>query len=353
MAICAALLVIVVDNTVLNVAMPSIARSFDASTTAQQAVIAAYVVVFAGLLIAAGAASDRYGRRRAMLAGLAVLGVASAAAALAWSVWWLIAMRALMGAGAALVMPATLAVLVQVFPEHERPRAFGAWAAAASVAMAAGPVLGGLLVAVWSWAGVFLINVPVVAVAMLFIARLVPESRDPGRPVDPVSAVLVTAGMTALVTAVIGFSAASGVLAVVLLGAFGWRQVRAVVPVVEFALYRDRQFAGGSVAAALLTLGTGSALFVLVAAGLVLAGGGTGFAGPATTSTVLGAVLAERAGMGSALNDTHQQLGIALGVAVLGSVLAAVYRSGLPAAVPAGALVGAWVLRHDRPAKDQ
>ncbi|GAA2084959.1 MFS transporter [Streptomyces albiaxialis] len=430
-ALCAALLVIVLDNTVLNVALPDLAEDFDASTGTLQAVIDAYAVVFAGLLIAAGAASDRYGRRRALLTGLAVLGLASAAAALATSAWWLIAMRAAMGAGAALVMPATLAILVRVFPARERPRAFAVWAAVAAVAMAAGPVLGGALVAAWSWAGVFLLNVPVVLAAALAVARLVPESRDPlVRPVDPAGAALVTAGMVALTGAVIvaghggtghggtgpGGTGAGGtvvpaaglLVAALALAAFVRRQRRAPAPVVEFALYRDRRFAGGSAAAALLTLGTGSALFVLaqylqlvrglsaleagaalvplalgtvlgsalggraparlgarativlgftataagflllaaltptspyalVAGGLLLQGWGTGFSSPATTATVLGAVPSERAGMGSALNDTHQQLGIALGVALLGSLLAAVYRAALPASVPAGA----------------
>ncbi|MFC4565809.1 MFS transporter [Nocardiopsis mangrovi] len=415
-AVCAALLVIVLDNTVVNLALPSIAAAFGASTAQQQAVVDAYVVVFAGLLIAAGAAADRYGRRRAMVAGLVVLGMASAAAAAAGSVWWLVAMRAAMGVGAALVMPATLAVIVQVFPAHERPRAFAAWAAVAAVAMATGPVLGGLLVAVWSWAGVFLINVPVAAAAVAAILRLVPESRDPARsPVEPAGALLATVGMAALVTAVIAVgghgSAAPVVLgcaavAVVALTAFVRGQSRSAAPLVDFSLYRDRGFAGGSAAAALLTLGTGSALFVIgqylqlvlghtpleagvavvplaagtvlgsaaggraperigaraaivlglaatsagfvllaapgpdgpyavVAAGLLLAGAGTGFAGPATTSTVLGAVPPDRAGMGSALNDTHQQLGIALGVAALGGLLSAAYRAGLPASAPA------------------
>ncbi|MFI6904594.1 MFS transporter [Nonomuraea sp. NPDC050394] len=428
-AICAALLVIVMDNTVLHVALPAITAAFDATAAQQQAIVDAYVIVFAGLLIAAGAASDRFGRRRAMVIGLTVLGLASAAAIAAPSTWWLIGARALMGVGAALVMPATLAVLVQVFPARERPRAFAVWAAVASVAMAAGPVLGGYLVDAWSWAGVFLINVPLVGVAVPAILWLVPESRDPrARPVDPLAAVLVTAGMVALTTAIIALGehgrlsplvltcAGAAILA---LAAFALRQRRASTPVVEFSLYRDRRFAGGSAAAALLTVGTGSALFVLtqylqlvlgydalraglavmplaagtvlgsaagarvpsrigprativigfaitaagfallaaltpgspyllVAAGLLLAGAGTGLAGPSTTTTVLGAVPPERAGMGSALNDTHQQLGIALGVAVLGSLLAAAYRTGLPAAVPDAARASlAATLTHD------
>lgn len=414
-ALCAALLLIVIDTTVANVAVPAIAREFGASTAALQAVIDAYVIVFAGLLVAAGVVSDRFGRRRTVLVGLTIFGLASASAMAAWSVWWLIAMRALMGIGAALIMPATLAVLVHVFPAAERPKAFAAWAAVAAVAMAAGPVLGGFLVAAWSWAGVFVLNVPVVAVALVGIARLVPETRDThARQLDPLATALITLGMVALIAAVItaGKHGATGtlvmscaVIAATALAGFGWRQHRAAAPMVEFGLYRDRQFAGASAAAALLTLGTGSGLFILtqylqlvlgysafqaglaimplaagtvlgstaggraparigarwsiaagfvvtaagfgvlatltpaspyavVAAGLLLGGVGTGFASPATTSTVLGAVPPDRAGMGSALNDTHQQLGTALGIAGLGSLLAAIYRTGLPTAVP-------------------
>ncbi|GAA2405110.1 MFS transporter [Actinomadura vinacea] len=417
-AVSAALLVVVVDNTVVNVALPSIAMAFHASTAQQQAVVDAYVVVFAGLLIAAGAVGDRYGHRRAALAGLAVLGAASALAAAAWSVWWLVAMRGLMGVGAALVMPATLAVLVHAFPADERPKAFAVWGAVASAAMAAGPVLGGFLVGQWGWGGVFLVNVPVVAAAMVAVVRWVPGTRAPrDARVDPLGAVLVTLAMVALTTVVIiagerGLAEpgviGAAVAALIASGLFAWRQKRAATPIVDLALYRDRRFTGGSVAATALTLGTGSVLFILaqhlqlvmghapwqaglavapvavgtvlgslaggraparigprrcivtgfgvtaagfltlatltpsstylvVAAGLLLCGAGAGFAAPATTSVVLSAVPSTRAGMGSALNDTHQQLGIALGVAGMGSLLSTAYRSRLPDALPENA----------------
>ncbi|ALE82808.1 MFS transporter [Pseudonocardia sp. HH130629-09] len=406
-AICASLLIVVVDNTVLSVALPAIAEAFGAGTATLQAVVDAYVVVFAGLLVTAGVAADRYGRRRVLLVGLVVFAMASAAAGLAGAVWILVGARAVMGIGAALVMPATLAILVQVFPEHERPRAFAAWAAVAAVAMAAGPVLGGLLVELWSWGGVFWINVPLALGAVAVVAALAPESRDPdaGR-LDSVSAVLVTAGISSVVLTVLVLGEngsliiawSAGILAVLGLGWFTRRQLRSSAPMVEFALYRDPRFAGGSVAAAVLTLGTGSALFVLtqylqlvrgqsaleagvslvplalsiviasiiggrsatrvgpricivsgfvvvtagflllamlgpsssyphVAAGLALLGLGAGFSGPAVTSVVLGAVPRHRAGMGSGLHDTHQQLGIAIGVAVMGAILTSVYRS--------------------------
>lgn len=416
-ALCAALLIIVVDNTVLSVALPAIGQAFAVETPVLQAVVDAYVVVFAGLLVASGAASDRFGRRRTMLVGLVVFAVASAAAAAASSVWWLVGMRGLMGVGAALVMPATLAVLVQVFPAAERPRAFAAWAAVASVAMTIGPVLGGALVAGWSWAGVFLINIPVVVVALVGVARLVPESRDPDpHDLDAFSTVLITLGLGGLTLAVIvvgeaGPAApsvlAGAAVAVLGLGGFGWRQHRASAPMVDFSLYRNRAFAGGSAAVAILTVGTGSALFVLtqylqlvlgynawetglavmplaigvvvgsavgaraptrfgarravavgffiitagfialatlgpsssylrIGTGLLLLGLGAGISGPGVTSTVLGAVPRHRAGMGAALNDTHQQLGIAIGVAALGSLLATTYRAELPSDFPGG-----------------
>lgn len=414
-ALCAALLLIVLDNTVLHVAVPAIGRAFDASTGQLQAVVDAYVVVFAGLLITAGVLADRYGRRRVLVAGLVVFGVASALAAMATSVWWLIAMRVLMGVGAALVMPSTLAVIVRVFPEHERPRAFATWSAVASAGMAVGPLLGGVLVDVWSWAGVFLVNVPVVVAALVGIVVLVPESRDSQRrPLDLWSAALLTAGMVGLVWSIIeaptqGYTSPSVVLGVlvaaVALVGFVRRQSRSRAPMVDVRLYRDRRFSGASFAVAVITIATGSTLFllsqylqlvlgydafeaglaavplavgvvlgsvvggraparigalgcivsgfvitaagfwvlasltadsgpVMVAVGLALAGAGSGIAGPSATSTVLGAVPADRAGMGSALNDTHQQLGIALGIAVLGSLLASIYQAALPAGLP-------------------
>ncbi|MBV9314560.1 MAG: MFS transporter, partial [Pseudonocardia sp.] len=200
----------------------------------------AYTVVFAGLLIPAGIASDRFGRRRVMLAGLVVFGIGSGLAALSWSVWWLVAMRAVMGAGGALVLPATLAVVVQVFPAAQRPRAFAIWFAVASGALAIGPVLGGLIVSWWSWAGVFLINLPIVVAAVMGIVCLVPESCDPDtRPLNFLAVGLVTVGLCASTEAVITLgesrpsavtAVGAGVIASAALGGFGWQQYRAPTP---------------------------------------------------------------------------------------------------------------------------
>jgi len=137
------LLVISLDNTILNVALPSIARDLDASASALQWVVDAYMLVFAGLLLTAGSLGDRFGRRRALSAGLLVFGTGSVLAALAPSTGALIASRALMGIGGALIMPSTLSILTAVFPAEERAKAIGAWAAVAGLGIALGPIAGG------------------------------------------------------------------------------------------------------------------------------------------------------------------------------------------------------------------
>lgn len=202
-------------------------------------------------------------------------------------------------------MPATLAILVQVFPEEERPKAFAAWAAVAAVAMAGGPALGGFLVAEWSWAAVFWINVPLAAGALAVVAWLVPESSDPAAArVDVGSAVLVTVGMSGVVLAVVvageaGAARPAAVVgAVVAAAALAWfaiRQRRATAPLADFALYRDRRFSGAGVAAALLTLGTGSALFVLTQYLQLVLGFTALQAGAALTPLAVGVVVGSSA----------------------------------------------------------
>ena len=162
--LCASLLAIVVDNTIVNVALPTLARDLDADVSELQWVVDAYTLVFAGLLLLAGALGDRYGRRRMLLVGLAVFGVASAGAAFAGGVDGLIAARAVMGAGAAFIMPATLSLLIGVFTDpRERATAIGIWAATAGLGVALGPVVGGVLLDHFWWGSIFIVNVPLVA----------------------------------------------------------------------------------------------------------------------------------------------------------------------------------------------
>jgi EmrB/QacA subfamily drug resistance transporter len=198
------LLAITMDNTILNVALPTISRQLNASGAQLQWMVDAYIVVFAGLLLTTGTIGDRLGRRRMLLAGLGVFGIASTATLLVSSADQLIAIRGLMGVGGALLMPATLALITNLFPEAERPRAIASWAAVSGVGMVLGPIVGGTLLEFFGWNSVFLVNVPVVAVGLLGTMHLMPESRDeaPGR-LDPVGAVLSIAGLATLVFGII------------------------------------------------------------------------------------------------------------------------------------------------------
>ena len=194
--LCASLLAIVIDNTIVNVALPSLARDLEADIGELQWVVDAYTLVFAGLLLVAGALGDRYGRRRMLLVGLAVFGAASAWAAYSGGTDALIAARAVMGAGAALIMPATLSLLISVFTDpRERGMAIGIWAATAGLGVALGPVVGGFLLDRYWWGSIFIVNVPLVAVALVAGCRFIPESRDPSaRRIDWIGAGLSGVG---------------------------------------------------------------------------------------------------------------------------------------------------------------
>ncbi|GAA3810399.1 MFS transporter [Sphaerisporangium flaviroseum] len=415
--LCLSLLVLVVDNTVLNLAIPSLVRELGAGPADVQWIIDAYILVFAGLLLTAGSLSDRYGRRRFLIIGLALFGGASVVAMLAQEPWQLIGARALMGVGGSFLMPSTLSILVTVFDDSERRKAIAAWSAVAMVGVIVGPTLGGFLLEHYWWGSVFLLNVPIAAVAILAAVLLMPESRAPARRTDPLGALLSTVGMTALVYVVIaapreGWTSPRALVAmavgVVALTGFVLWERRSDHPMLPLSLFRDRNFSGASFSIVLMSFGTGALLLmltqylqfvlgygpmkaglallpyavaaavfngvgaglgqrvsnrVLIALGLlVLAGGfvvlalidpsdgygmlitgllimgvGGGLAGPAAYATLMGAVPQEHAGVGSALNDTVQQVGMALSVAILGSVLAGVYTARMPESAPAAA----------------
>jgi EmrB/QacA subfamily drug resistance transporter len=173
------LLVIGLDNTILNVALPSLQDEFDASGSTLQWIVDSYLLVFAGLLLTMGTLGDRFGRKRALQAGLALFGGASLAVLFVETSGQLIAVRAAMGIGAALIMPATLSIITNTFPRDERGKAIGIWAAMAAIGVGLGPLLGGLLLEWFDWTWVFLVNVPVAVVALALGVWLVPESRDP------------------------------------------------------------------------------------------------------------------------------------------------------------------------------
>ncbi|OIJ67171.1 MFS transporter [Streptomyces mangrovisoli] len=202
------LLIVVLDNSILNVAIKTISTPAPTGLGATQSelewAINAYTLVFAGLLFTAGLIGDRVGRKRVLLGGLVVFGIGSALAAESGSPGQLIAYRALMALGAAFVMPATLAVLMNVFERDEQPKAIGIWAGGVGLAIAIGPITGGLLLDHFWWGSVFLINVPIVIVSLALMVWLVPDSRDPnpGR-VDPVGVVLSVVGLVLLVYGII------------------------------------------------------------------------------------------------------------------------------------------------------
>ncbi|MHB9862327.1 MFS transporter [Streptomyces sp. YIM S03343] len=207
-ALMLSLLIVVLDNSILNVAIKTISTPAPTGLGATQSelewAINAYTLVFAGLLFTAGLLGDRIGRKKTLLGGLVVFGIGSALAAESGSPGQLIAFRALMALGAAFVMPATLAVLMNVFEREEQPKAIGIWAGGVGLAIAIGPITGGLLLDHFWWGSVFLVNVPIVLIALALMVWLVPDSRDP-RPgrVDPVGVVLSVVGLVLLVYGII------------------------------------------------------------------------------------------------------------------------------------------------------
>jgi EmrB/QacA subfamily drug resistance transporter len=418
------LLVVVLDNTILNVALKTIADpeiGLGSTQSQLEWAINSYTLVFAGLLFTFGVIGDRLGRKRVMVGGMAVFAVASLLSAYAQSPDQLIWARALMGLGGAAIMPQTLSIITNVFEPHERARAIGIWSGAVGLAIAIGPVTGGLLLQHFWWGSVFLINVPVIVLGAVLMVFLVPDSRnpEPGR-LDPTGVLLSIAGLVALSYGIIqggerGSWLEPGVLGPIAAGAavlalFVWHEARSDHPAFDVRLFRDPRlsaavaaialcffaaagvffFAGfylqsvrglsalqsgamllpfaaaqlmfsprstalvrryGAkavctgglllVAAALaaypvLGVGTGTPLWVMGAIFFVQGAGMAHVMAPATES-VMSALPREKAGAGSALNNTARQVAVAMGVAVLGSVVASVYRDELSAQLAAGA----------------
>ncbi|MGW6731994.1 MFS transporter [Streptomyces sp. NPDC055013] len=271
--LCVAVLTVVLDNTVLNVAIPSLTRELGAATSDIQWMINAYSLVQSGLLLTAGSAADRYGRKKMLAAGLALFGVGSLVAGLADSTGQLIAARAGMGVGGALLMTTVLAVAIQIFTPEEQPKAIGIWAAVNSLGFAAGPLLGGFMLDHFWWGAIFLINIPVAVLALVAVVVLVPESKNPqGDRPDLLGAVLSTIGMVALVYAIItgpehgwasGRVLATAVVAVVVLAAFAYWESRIPYPMIDMHFFRNKQFTGAVSGGVLITFGMGGSLFLL------------------------------------------------------------------------------------------
>ncbi len=405
--LCLSLLIIGLDNTILNVALPTLVRDLHASASELQWIVDSYILVFAGLLLTAGSLGDKFGRKKALSAGLIIFLGGSFASAFSGSATMLIATRALMGIGGALIMPATLSILTNVFTNpSERAKAIGVWAGVSGLGIAVGPVVGGYLLAHFWWGSVFLVNVPVVLIALAAGWYLIPESRDPASPkLDPLGVGLSIAGLTALVWSIIeapshGWTSPTilmgyAVGAVVLAGFVFW-EIHSDHPMLDVRVFENPRFSAASAAITLVFFAMFGSMFVItqylqvvrnysalqaglrmapiaivlfifapasstlvqrfgskavVAGGLTIAASGLALFGllsehsgypmvlaaimvlglgmaltmaPATES-IMGSLPREKAGVGSAVNDTTRQVGGALGVAIIGSLLSSGY----------------------------
>ena len=273
LVLCLSLLVVVIDNTILNTALPTLARVLHAGTSSLQWITDAYTLCFAALLIPAGALGDRYGRRRSLLGGLAVFALGSVVAAFASGTGMLIGARVVMGLGAAFVMPATLSILNAVFPPKERPQAIAAWSAVTGIGIVIGPTLGGLLLSHFWWGSIFLINVPLVAVALAGVMLTVPETAEPSvHRLDLLGTVLVGGALFAIVDAIIeapdrGWTGAMTLAEIAAgfaaLGIFAWWELRTAHPLVDLRIFTSRAFSTAAAAVTVIFFALFGSLFVL------------------------------------------------------------------------------------------
>jgi EmrB/QacA subfamily drug resistance transporter len=404
------LMIVIVGNTVLNVALPTLSAKLGASTSQLQWIVDGYSLVFAGMLFTAGALGDRFGRKGALQFGLLTFLGGSIFAAFTPYAWATITGRIIMGFGAAFIMPATLSILTNVFSAAERPKAIAIWAAISFGGAAIGPVISGFLLEHFWWGSVFLVNIPIITFALVAGFILLPKTRDPEQgKLDPVGALLSIAGLSALVYAIIeapdhgwlsGTTLAFFAAALTLIGLFLAWERRVAEPMLDLTLFRNRKFsvaaagitlvyfgmfgsfflmaqyfqavlgysafkagltnvpfaltiilvapksprliarfgankviAGGLISVAtsqfLMTIvGINTPFLVLLPVFMLMSAGMANIVAPLTTS-IMSAVPARKAGVGSAMNDTTRELGGSLGVAVIGSIAASRFTSKL------------------------
>ncbi|MFV0318426.1 MAG: DHA2 family efflux MFS transporter permease subunit [Microthrixaceae bacterium] len=273
LVLCLSLFMVIMGNTVLNIALPAISESLDATGTQLQWMVDAYSLLFAGLLFTAGAIGDRFGRKGTLTVGLVIFGIGSAVATTASASAVVIACRGVMGIGAALVMPSTLSILTHVFPPHERGKAIGAWAGVAGAAGAVGPIASGWLLENFYWGSVFWLNIPVVILAIVAGRFLVPRSRDPRiAPLDPVGAILSIGMIGSLIYAVIEAHAygwtdqliiVSFIVAVLLGVCFVWWELRNDHPMLDIRYFARRGYTGGSLSIMTVFFGMFGMFFLL------------------------------------------------------------------------------------------
>lgn len=261
--LCLALLIVMIGNTSLNVALPILSRELHATSSQLQWMVDAYSLVFAGLLFTAGAFGDRFGRKGIFQTGLILFGLGSAYSAfLANSAGSVIAARAVMGLAGAMIMPATLSILTNVFPPKERAKAVGIWAGVTGIGVAIGPIMSGFMLEHFSWHSVFTINIPIILLTVLAAAWLVPRTADPSHSsLDPLGGLLSTAGLVALVYAIIeapvhgwlaGNTLAIGGAGVIILALFVWWELRIKHPMLDVRLFKRPAFGVSSLSLTLV-----------------------------------------------------------------------------------------------------
>jgi EmrB/QacA subfamily drug resistance transporter len=417
-AVCVAIFMLLLDITIVNVALPAIERSLHASFSDLQWVVDAYALTLATCVLTAGSLGDLFGRKRIFVIGIVLFTAASTLCGLANDPLFLILARAVQGVGGSIMFATSLALLSQEFHGRERGTAFGIWGATTGAAVAIGPLVGGMLTSWLSWRWIFLVNVPIGIAAVVISVMYVNESKDPeSGSVDPLGLVLLTGGVFCLVFALIegnrrgwtsAFIIGFFVAAVVLLAGFVWQQLRRARPMLDFRLFRKPAFAGAQVAAFTLSasifamflyltlylqnvlgysplqaglrflplsvlafaaapvsgklsavvqvrylMGGGLALVAIslglmaglsessawtaLLPGFLIAGVGVGLTNPALATTAISTVPREQAGVGSGINATFRQVGIATGIAALGAffqhrITTEIEGSGLPGA---------------------
>ncbi len=264
-AICLGYFMVILDATVVNVALPALGHDLGGGVSGLQWVVDGYTLVFAGLLLSAGSLGDRLGGRRVFVLGLALFTLASAACAAAPSVPLLVSPRVAQGLGAALLVPSSLALLRAAYDDpRERARAIGIWGAVAGIAAASGPVIGGVLVAAISWRAVFLLNLPVGVAALLLARRHLPAAGErTGIGLDPVGQVLAVAALTLLTFGVIEKALVPLLVSLALLAAFVACEHRTRAPMLPLGLFHNPTFSGASFVGLAINLGFYGQLFVV------------------------------------------------------------------------------------------
>ena len=254
--LCLSLLIVIIGNTTLNVALPTLASELEASSSSLQWMVDSYSLIFAGMLFTAGTLGDRFGRKGALQFGLVLFMAGALFASFSDSSGQVIAARAIMGLAAAFIMPSTLSILTNVFPAHERTQAIAIWAGVSGAGVAIGPITSGLLLEHFWWGSVFLVNVPVICIALVVGAILLPKSKDPGdHPIDVPGAVLSIVALSSLVYGIIegphnGWTSTTTLgafaLSAVAIAGFLWRESTAANPMLDLKLFSDRRFSVAS-----------------------------------------------------------------------------------------------------------